>query len=177
MQRLTGTLIPNIWQPWHYYFTEMWREFGNSGITWFVAAGLVTPYGAIQSVADGLTASVVLLWAVVPLAIISERRPKALSLRLSVSPPVALAAGYLVGLVVQLAPSVVRRALGWVEDALMDRFAALVTLVTSGDAARSHRADRDRCGSWRSLAWLRTRGWTLPGRRSSRVPACCVRRW
>ncbi|MEQ1913336.1 MAG: hypothetical protein ABMA15_31275, partial [Vicinamibacterales bacterium] len=39
-------------------------------------------------------------------------------------PPIALAAGYVVALVMQLAPVVLRRMLAWIEDAIGDRFAS-----------------------------------------------------
>lgn len=137
MQRLTGTLVPEHLQPWHYYFTEMWREFGNSGITWFVVAGLVVLL--VQTVRRRwFDAAVVFLWAAVPLAIISETTSKLYHYAFPYLPPVALAAGYLVGLVVQLAPSVVARVLGWVEDTLMNRFAWLRTL--SNRPAMQHAA-------------------------------------
>lgn len=127
LQRLTSTLVPEHLQPWHYYYTEMFREFGNSGITWFVIAGLVALL--VQAIRRRwFDAFVVLLWAVVPLAIISSTTSKLYHYAFPYLPPVALAAGYLVGLVVQLAPSLVARGLGWIEDNLMNRFNGLRTL-------------------------------------------------
>ena len=127
LQRLTGTLVPEHLQPWNYYFTEMIREFGNSGITWFVAAGILALL--VQSIRRRwFDAAIVLLWAAVPLAIISGTTSKLYHYAFPYLPPVALAAGYLVGLVVQLAPSLVRGGLGWVEDVVMNRFAALQRL-------------------------------------------------
>ena len=123
LQRLTGTLVPEHLQPWHFYVTEMFREFGNSGITWFVSIGLVTLL--VQSIRRRwLAGFVVLLWATVPLAIISQGTSKLYHYAFPYVPPVALAAGYVVALVMQLAPAVLRRGLAWIEDTIASRFAS-----------------------------------------------------
>ena len=120
LQRLTGTLVQEHLQPRHFYVTEMFREFGRSSITWFVYIGLATLL--VQSIRRRwLAGFVVLLWATVPLAIISEGTSKLYHYAFPYVPPVALAAGYVVALVMQLAPAVLRRALAWMEDAVSAR--------------------------------------------------------
>ncbi|MEQ1910420.1 MAG: glycosyltransferase family 39 protein, partial [Vicinamibacterales bacterium] len=103
LQRLTGTLVAEHLQPWHYYITEMVREFGNGGVIWFVYLGLATLL--VQSMRRRwLDGFVVLLWAVIPLVIISAGTSKLYHYVFPFLPPIALAAGYVVALVMQLAP-------------------------------------------------------------------------
>ena len=115
LQRLTGTLIPEHLQPWHFYLTEMFREFSNGDMTWFVIAGLVVLL--VQTIRRRwFEGAVVLLWAIVPLAIISAGTSKLYHYVFPFLPPITLAAGYLFGLAMQLGPGVARRALAWTED-------------------------------------------------------------
>ena len=58
------------------------------------------------------------MWAVVPMAIISAGTSKLYHYAYPFLPPVALAAGYLVALVVMLAPVPLRKVLEWAEDRL-----------------------------------------------------------
>jgi 4-amino-4-deoxy-L-arabinose transferase-like glycosyltransferase len=116
-KRLTAYLDPTHLHPWYWYLQQMWQEFGNERTQWLVAAGLLTLL--VQTIRrrwfEGM---VVLLWAVVPMIAISAGTSKLYHYAYPYLPPVALAAGYLVALVVMLAPAPVRRALGWAEDRL-----------------------------------------------------------
>ena len=125
-KRLTAYLDPTHLHPWYWYLQQMWQEFGNERTQWLVAAGLLTLL--VQTIRrrwfDGM---VVLLWAVVPMIAISAGTSKLYHYAYPYLPPVALAAGYVVSLVVLLAPAPLRRAAGYVED----RFASALPRVAA----------------------------------------------
>ena len=116
-KRLTAVLDPTHLHPWNWYLEQMWQEFVNERMQWLIVAGLLVLL--VQSIRrrwfEGM---VVLLWAVVPLAIISAGTSKLYHYAYPYLPPIALAAGYLVGLVVLLAPAPLKRLLQWGEDLL-----------------------------------------------------------
>ena len=122
--RFTTALNPAHVHPWNYYVVTMAREFAESGLAWLVPAGLVTLL--IQSIRRrSFEGTVVLLWATVPLALISLGASKLYHYAYPFLPPLAIAAGYLVALVWMLAPALVRKALAGAED-LVARFAPRV---------------------------------------------------
>ena len=95
----------------------MWQEFVNERVQWSIAAGLVVLF--VQTVLRRwFEGAVVLMWAVIPMAIISAGTSKLYHYAYPFLPPVALAAGYLVALVVMLAPVPLRKVLEWAEDRL-----------------------------------------------------------
>lgn len=126
LRRLTGTLVPAHLHPWDYYLQASWHEFVRQKTQWLVAAGLVVLL--VQSVRRRwLEGAVVLLWAVVPLAIISAGTSKLYHYAYPFLPPLALAAGYVVALVMMLAPVLVRRLFEMVEDTVLRRIPWLAT--------------------------------------------------
>ena len=128
LRRMTSFIDPTHVHPWNWYFTQMWFEFSLDRTQWLMAAGLVTLL--VQTIRRrSLVGSVVLLWAIVPMAIISAGSSKLYHYAYPFLPPFALAAGYLIALLMMLAPSLVRRCLAWVEDALAQRVPAVAGLL------------------------------------------------
>lgn len=125
-KRLTAYLDPTHLHPWYWYLQQMWQEFGHERMQWLVAAGLLALL--VQTLRrrwfEGM---VVLLWAVVPMIAISAGTSKLYHYAYPYLPPIALAAGYVVSLVVLLAPAPLRRAAGYVED----RFASALPRVAA----------------------------------------------
>ena len=118
LRRMTGFLDPTHVHPWNWYIQSMWQEFVNERMQWLIAAGLLVLF--VQTVRRRwFEGAVVLMWAVVPMAIISAGTSKLYHYAYPFIPPVTLAAGYLVGLVVLLAPVLLRKVLEWAEDRLV----------------------------------------------------------
>jgi 4-amino-4-deoxy-L-arabinose transferase-like glycosyltransferase len=123
IRRMTAYLDPSHLHPWNYYLLEMWKEFSENGVQWLIAAGLATLL--VQSVRRRwLEGAVVLLWGAIPLAIISAATSKVYHYVYPFLPPLALAAGYLVALVVMLAPVQLRKLLDRVDDLFVARLPA-----------------------------------------------------
>jgi 4-amino-4-deoxy-L-arabinose transferase-like glycosyltransferase len=103
--------------PWSYYFTQMWQAFSASGIEWPAVVGLLLLI--VQTIRrrwfEGL---VVVLWAVLPLTLISLGSSKLYHYAYPFLPPIALAIGYAFSLIMMLAPGVIRRAFEGLEDRL-----------------------------------------------------------
>ncbi len=103
--------------PWHFYVTTLWDVASLSHLQWFVPAGLLVL--AVQSVRRRwFEGTVVLLWSMVPLLLISLGSSKLYHYAYPFLPPVALAIGYLFALVMMLTPVVIRRALAGAEDVM-----------------------------------------------------------
>lgn len=135
VRRLTNYLDPTHLQPWHYYLTTMWREFQKDQVSWLVAAGLVVLL--VQTIRRRwLAGAVVLLWAAVPMAIISAGTSKVYHYAYPFLPPIALSAGYAVALVFLLAPAPLRRLLAAVEDQLARWWPALARIGNRPGAGR-----------------------------------------
>jgi len=112
--RFTTYLDPAHVHPWHYYLTNMYDRFADSGSQVTVIAGLVVLL--VQTVRRRWPeGAMVLLWASVPVAIISFGLSKLYHYVFPFLPPLALAGGYLAGLVAMLAPAPLRRGLEWME--------------------------------------------------------------
>ena len=130
LRRLTGTLVPSHLHPWHYYLQASWHEFVREKTQWLIVAGLAVLL--VQTVRrQWLEGAVVLLWAVVPLAIISAGTSKLYHYAYPFLPPLALAAGYAVALVVMLAPVQLRQLLEWAEDAIARQAPRVAALFRS----------------------------------------------
>ena len=117
LRRMTGFLDPTHVHPWYWYVQQAWQEFVNERMQWLIAAGLFVLF--VQTVRRRwFEGAVVLMWAVLPTAIISAGTSKLYHYAYPFLPPVALAAGYLVALVVMLAPVPLRKVLERAEDQL-----------------------------------------------------------
>lgn len=114
-QRFAGILDPNHLNPWHYYFSTLGREVARAGAVLLLAAGTVRLLHASMR-GEPAIARLILLWALVPLAIVSFGTSKLLHYAYPFFPPVGLAIGY---------------AATWVLDAagLSSRHAESVALV------------------------------------------------
>ena len=127
LRRLTGTLVPAHLHPWYYYLQASWHEFVREKTQWLMVIGLVVLL--VQTVLRRwLEGAAILLWAAVPLVIISAGTSKLYHYAYPFLPPLALAAGYAVALVVMLAPVQLRKLFEWAEDAIarpMPRMTAL----------------------------------------------------
>jgi 4-amino-4-deoxy-L-arabinose transferase-like glycosyltransferase len=113
--RFTGTLVPEHLQPWNFYFLSIYNHFG--AVAWLVIAGLLTLL--IQAVRRRWPeGAVILLWAILPLTLISFGTSKLYHYAYPFLPPLALAGGYLAALFVMLAPVPLRNGMEWLEDRL-----------------------------------------------------------
>ena len=128
LTRFGGVLVPDHVQPWSYYVTRLWESVTWGQVQWFVPAGLVVL--AVQAVRrrwfEGL---VILLWAVLPLALISLGTSKLYHYAYPFLPPIMLAVGYMAALIMMLAPVVLRRLLEAVEDLLARGWPAVAALA------------------------------------------------
>lgn len=137
LRRLTGTLVPAHLHPWYYYLQASWDEFVREKTQWLMVTGLLVLLAQTLR-RRWLEGSVVLLWAAVPLAIISAGTSKLYHYAYPFLPPLALAAGYAVALVVMLAPVQLRKLFEWAEDVVarpMPRVASLFRSPTARGVA------------------------------------------
>lgn len=113
--RFTTGLNPEHLQPWTYYYRELWAALRPSGVAWIVPGGLGVLL--VQTIRkrwfDG---ALVLVWAAIPLALISSGSSKLYHYAFPFLPAFTLAAGYVVGLAWMLVPSLLARLLERVED-------------------------------------------------------------
>jgi 4-amino-4-deoxy-L-arabinose transferase-like glycosyltransferase len=115
-ERFTTGLNQTHLHPWNYYVVTMAGTFASSGVQWLVLLGVFALL--VQSLRRRwFEGAVVLLWAIVPLALISAGSSKLYHYAYPFIPPVTIAAGYGVALFVMLAPVVLRKILERVEDA------------------------------------------------------------
>jgi 4-amino-4-deoxy-L-arabinose transferase-like glycosyltransferase len=121
-------------QPWSYYPTQMFQRFGDSGSQWLVVAGLtLLVFQAIRR--RWLEGTVVVLWLLLPVSLISFGTSKLYHYAYPFLPPAALGAGYLAALVVMLAPAPLDRVLHRIYGAVATRMPAAVR-VSRRPAAR-----------------------------------------
>jgi 4-amino-4-deoxy-L-arabinose transferase-like glycosyltransferase len=124
--RMTSALDVSHLKPWHFYLTELWRELGRAGSRAIVTLGLCALlWAAWRERSWGVR--VLLLWALVPLAIISAGTSKLYHYEYPFLPPLALGAGYLAvgalrGMNRALAPPppAVARTLDWLQRVVPD---------------------------------------------------------
>ena len=113
--RFTTGLNPEHVHPWYYYFETMWTFLSLEDVRWLVPAGVALL--AVQTIRRRwFEGTVVLVWGLLPLALISGGSSKLYHYAYPFLPPFALAMGYMFALVMMLAPGVVSRAAESVED-------------------------------------------------------------
>lgn len=104
--RLTASLDPTHLAPWSAYFEWIWGDFVQAGTAWVVLPGLLlVAYRAVTGAQDARPvhlARLLLLWAIVPLALMSIGTSKLPHYAYPFLPPFALAGGYLVATLVAL---------------------------------------------------------------------------
>jgi hypothetical protein len=89
--RFTSALDPNHLQPWHFYFVQTWTELGLSRSRLVVASGLAV---LLWLAGRGRwLARLVLLWWLVPFALMSLGTSKLYHYTVPFLPPLALGAG------------------------------------------------------------------------------------
>ena len=113
--RFTVGLDPSHVHPWSFYVTGLWASLTDTGRAWLLPMGLVAlAWSAIRR--GAVDAAVLLVWALLPLALISTGTSKLLHYAYPFLPPLTLAMAYPIGLFAQLAPSLWRRVLARVTD-------------------------------------------------------------
>jgi hypothetical protein len=90
--RFTDALDPTHLQPWHYYYTQVWRELTISGSLGLSAIGLLFLARRAWTGQPWL-ARLVLLWWAVPFALLSIGTSKLIHYAYPFLPPIALGAG------------------------------------------------------------------------------------
>ncbi|MEO5819693.1 MAG: glycosyltransferase family 39 protein, partial [Vicinamibacteraceae bacterium] len=90
--RFTGALDPSHLRPWDYYYLGVERMLADARCQWLVAAGAAMLIFRVVRNRDGL-AWTILVWGVVPLALISGLSSKLLHYTYPFLPPLALAGG------------------------------------------------------------------------------------
>ena len=90
--RFTGFLDPRHLQPWHYYYSVTWRELTLAGSQWIAAAGMVTLVLKAWTGRPWL-ARLLLVWWVLPFALMSVGTSKVFHYAYPFLPPIALGAG------------------------------------------------------------------------------------
>ena len=135
--RFTVYADPLHVQPWHYYFSELYDEFADSGSVIWVGFGLLVLlwHTLRERRTEGF---VLLLWALVPPALISIGTSKLYHYLYPYIPPFALAAGFAVSRLVDYFAPAVRRGPAVVGRHVTPRTAGplrRVLLVLAGIAA------------------------------------------
>jgi 4-amino-4-deoxy-L-arabinose transferase-like glycosyltransferase len=116
-ERMTVGLNQAHVHPWNYYLGMMAEGFTRSGLRWLIPIGLIVLL--VQSIRRRwIEGTMVVLWATVPLLLISAGSSKLYHYAYPFLPPLTIAAGYLVALIVMLAPVVLRKLLERAEDVL-----------------------------------------------------------
>jgi 4-amino-4-deoxy-L-arabinose transferase-like glycosyltransferase len=93
--RMTGALDPQHLQPWNAYVVWTWRDFAAAGIAWFGVAGLLRlMVGAWRG--QPRLARMLLLWWLLPIALISLGTSKLFHYAYPFLPPLALGIGWVV---------------------------------------------------------------------------------
>lgn len=95
MKRFTAYLDPSHLHPWYYYLAELWRQLGENGTQILTIAGafLVLARTVRHRWLEG---ALLVLWFVVPTALISIGTSKLYHYEFPFLPPVALCGGYAV---------------------------------------------------------------------------------
>jgi hypothetical protein len=90
--RFTSALDPRHLQPWHYYYSELWRELAFAGSLWISTIGLVMLAHNAWTGRPWL-ARLLLVWWLVPFAVMSIGTSKMIHYTYPFLPPIALGAG------------------------------------------------------------------------------------
>jgi 4-amino-4-deoxy-L-arabinose transferase-like glycosyltransferase len=90
--RFTSGLDPGHLQPWHFYFSHLWRELAVAGSQWIAAIGVVMLAYKAWSGGPWL-ARLLLLWWLVPIALMSIGTSKMFHYTYPFLPAIALGAG------------------------------------------------------------------------------------
>jgi 4-amino-4-deoxy-L-arabinose transferase-like glycosyltransferase len=122
--RFTGSLDASHLHPWHHYVSTLWQQLENAGSQWLVLAGAAA-LAAAGCGRSGWLARVFLVWALVPIGLLSLGSSKLLHYILPFLPPLALGAGYISSLVFNAATALLAayttpwagRWLPWSRDA------------------------------------------------------------
>ena len=94
--RFTTGLDPTHLQPWSFYFTRVWGELASSGSLWIVLIGL--GFLVFRAAAErDWRARLLLIWAVVPVVLMSMGSSKLIHYAYPFIPPLALGAGWIAG--------------------------------------------------------------------------------
>ncbi len=94
VQRFTSYLDPEHLQPWHFYFSDLWKSLGAAGTRWLVVAG-VTAVAWRTVRRRWVEGALVLLWFALPAAAISTGTSKVYHYLYPFLPPLYLSGGYL----------------------------------------------------------------------------------
>ena len=90
--RFTGALDPQHLHPWDYYYRHILWQLQNARCEWLAAAGTILLVYRIVARRDAL-AWTLLVWAMLPIALISGLSSKILHYAYPFYPPIALAGG------------------------------------------------------------------------------------
>jgi len=115
-ERFTSYLDPTHVQPWHFYFSTIWRELAASQTLLWTLGGLGLIFWRTMRTgwSDG---AAILLWLGLPLGLISLGTSKLYHYAYPFLPPLALAAGYLAAVAFRALVSV----LSWL-NGMVNRF-------------------------------------------------------
>lgn len=130
--RMTTALAAEQIQPWPFYWVSLYKTLSYAGALALVALGFAS-LAAQAYRRRWADAGLLLLWAIVPLALISLGTSKLIHYMYPFVPPFALAGGYLAALVVMLAPAPLERV-GW-PRALMAAASIVLAIVAAATAA------------------------------------------
>jgi 4-amino-4-deoxy-L-arabinose transferase-like glycosyltransferase len=135
-KRFSSYLDPDHLQPWHFYWSTIWSRLEDSGAHLLVAAGGVALI--VQTIRKRwLDGVVVLSWLFMPVVLISMGTSKIYHYSYPFLPPLALAAGYLPGLVLMLGPARIAAVGRRVSGYATARWPAFVALLTRPTARRT----------------------------------------
>lgn len=116
--RFTGSLDARHLQPWHYYYSVTWTELALAGSHWIAAAGLVALAAKAWTGRPWL-ARLLLVWWVLPIALISVGTSKVFHYAYPFLPPIALGAGVVASLLFWAVGRVIRTAFSAADGALL----------------------------------------------------------
>jgi len=129
IERMTTSLDTSHIKPWPYYWVTIYKTFSYAGALALVSCGIVAL--AVQAVRrQWADAALVLLWAFLPLALISMGTSKLIHYLYPYAPPFALAGGYLAAMIVMLAPAPIER-IGWPRAAMAGAALLLAALAAA----------------------------------------------
>jgi 4-amino-4-deoxy-L-arabinose transferase-like glycosyltransferase len=138
--RFTGALDPTHLKPWHFYVFEVHRMLDETRCEWLVAAGAGLLLYRVATRRDGL-AWTLLVWGVLPIALVSALSSKVTHYIYPFLPPFALAGGLALSAPVGLLRAPLERLADRLERARLLGLPALLarpgvrrTLVTVGIA-------------------------------------------